>query len=337
VDDHNPDVADYMEAAGLAGARAFAERRARAVERFYPTTPDDELARKLQVLIDNVMIAGHGVNMKRRSLFVVGPSNTGKTRSLLWQFANNRAFMPYVDRTGKQRRPLISVKSPSPYSNKEFARTIIEEIQQAKFFDDMTETKWFDELEAQIVENKVYYLWVDEAQHGNRWNTPAELEHLQNNLKMLVEMKWPLNVIYSGVNDLTVYLRHKDRQIANRANTHRTVTLKPGDFEMVRKMVQTVAADYCGVKIHKEVLEKGFILRLIHATGGCHGSIIEMTRNASFTTYGKDPERIDKRHFAREYSDNTGCLPSENVFTAAHWETIEPAYALADLPTNKDV
>lgn len=334
MEDFKLDIADYVEAAGLGDEEVFAERRAKALEHYYPTNLDIDLERKLKYLVNNVTTAMKGGKMKRRSLFVFGPSNTGKTRSIAWQFANNRVFQPYPDRTGKIRRPLIAVTSPSPYSNKEFARTIIQEIQQAKFFDNMTEVKWFDELRAQIIENKVFYLWVDEAQHGKRWNTPSELEHLQNNLKMLVQMDWPLNVIYSGVNDLSIYLRADDKQVANRAYVQRTDTLKSGDFEIVSKMLKTVAIDYCGVKVDKEVLGTDFLLRLIHAASGCHGSIIEMIRNASFSTYGKTPERIEKRHFAREYYDNTGCLVSENVFTAAHWETIEPKYALADLTTS---
>ena len=74
-----------------------------------------------------------------------------------------------------------------------------------------------------------------------------------------------------------------------------------------------------------------FLGRLCAASGGCYGRIIEAVQAACSLVIQKEKDTVDVRAFAHGYQTNTGCLPGDNIFTAARWSEIDPANALTDL------
>ena len=329
------DLDDYLDAAGFDERhKQIAERRARALQGYFENDYDGQIERLVKYLRNNVSTAARGGRMKRRALFVIGQSGTGKSRAIEWHLSRNKAYQPYVDRNGRLIRPLISITSPSPYSNKEFAREIIREILGGVALEKkMTETEWFDLLRRMIREHKVLYLWVDEAQHARRGVADSEVERLQNMLKRLAQMEWPLQVIYSGVEDLSVFLRHKDGQVANRAYVMRLERLTPAKLPVVAKLAKTVIEDFCGLRAGDNVYSEETLHRLLRAGDGCLGTMSDILREACFFAYDRDENSIQISHLKRTYFDNTGCLRSENMFSSPHYMEMETKYVLSDIPT----
>jgi len=197
----------------------------------------------------------------------------------------------------------------------------------------MTEGQLFGTVKAQLRERGVIYLHVDEAQHLLRQGRRAILD-VQDRLKSLMQIDdWPLHTIYSGMPELADLLMG-DQQLANRSMVMRFIPLSlPGDKASIKQVLADIVEGKCGLDLSEELRTDDFLGRLCSANSGCYGKIIEAVQAACFLVMHKGKGTVDLRAFAHNYQRDSGCLPSDNVFTAARWSEIDPANALADLAT----
>ncbi|KGD87641.1 ATP-binding protein [Rhizobium sp. YS-1r] len=317
--------ARYIETARLAAVKT----RVRAS--YFTTGRDGKLASYLREMAVNVADWEQGTGSKRRALFLIGDSGSGKTRSLQHHFSTMPEFRPYENEHGETVSPVLSIDAPRPCNTKALAITILTAM-GLPTRERMTEHALFAVLKAQLRERGVKYLHVDEMQHVMRHNTSAAIRHVQDTLKSLIQIEdWPLHTIYSGVSELAELLRG-DPQLANRSRVLRYDALScPADAQWITSILEKVATEGCGLASSAELLEDDFPEKLCLAGNGAFGSMIAMVQEACFRALERGRKSVSIKEFARNYERDTGCIPRDNVFTAARWRDLVPGHALADL------
>ncbi|MHC2361726.1 AAA family ATPase [Rhizobium leguminosarum] len=309
--DRQPDVYDYIENPG-----------------------DKMLAEMLQELINNVELCRRGVGSRRRALFLIGGSGTGKSTALLHHFRRMPEFQPRVNLYGETVRPLLSIEAPKPCTTKDFAVAILDAIgvpSKAR----QTEGELYATVKTQFRERGIIFLHVDEAQHLRRHSSSQALLDVQDRIKTLMQIvDWPLHMIFSGVADLADLLNGGDGQLKNRASVMRFVPLSvPKDRDRIQRVLVDIVEAKCGLVLPAELRTDDFLGRLCWANGGSFGEIIKAVQAACFLVMSKGKDTVDLRAFAYNYQRTSGCLPSDNIYTVARWSEIDPANALADLAT----
>ncbi|WP_137129463.1 ATP-binding protein [Rhizobium sp. FY34] len=309
----------------------FAAIKARIRADYLTTGRDTKLASYLREMTVNVEDCEFGVGSKRRALFVIGESGSGKTRSLQYHFATMPEFRPYRNEYGETVSPVLSIDAPRPCNTKALAITILETM-GLPTRKRMTEDAIFNVLKSQLRERGIKYLHVDEMQHVMRHNTPAAIRHVQDTLKSLVQIgDWPLHTIYSGVPELAALLRG-DPQLANRSRVLRYEALScPADAQWIGNILRKVATEGCDLSLSAELLDEDFPERLCRGGNGAFGSIIAMVQEACFRALERGRKSVSIKDFARNYERDTGCMPRDNLFSASRWRDLVPDHALADL------
>ncbi|PDS34703.1 transposase [Rhizobium anhuiense] len=298
---------------------------------YFTTGRDAKLASYLREMAVNVADWEQGAGSKRRALFLIGDSGSGKTRSLQHHFATMPEFRAYENEHGETVSPVLNVDAPRPCNTKALAITILTAM-GLPTRERMTEHALFAVLKTQLRERGVKYLHVDEMQHVMRHNTAAAIRHVQDTLKSLIQITdWPLHTIYSGVSELAELLKG-DPQLANRSRVLRYDALScPADAQWIASILEKVATDGCGLALSQELLEDDFPEKLCLAGSGAFGSMIAMVQEACFLALERGRKSVSIKEFARNYERDTGCMPRDNVFTTARWRDLVPGHALADL------
>lgn len=309
----------------------FAALKAGVRGSYFTTGRDAKLASYLREMAVNVEDCELGAGSKRRALFVIGDSGSGKTRSLKHHFATMPEFRPHLNEHGETVSPVLSIDAPRPCNTKALAITILTAM-GLPTRERMTEHALFAVLKSQLRERGVKYLHVDEMQHVMRHNTPAAIRHVQDTLKSLIQITdWPLHTIYSGVSELAELLKG-DPQLANRSRVLRYDALSwPADAQWITSILEKVAIEGCGLTLSAELVEGDFAEKLCLAGGGAFGSMIAMAQEACFRALERGRKSVSVKEFARNYERDTGCMARDNVFTAARWRDLVPGHALADL------
>ncbi|MGB3813773.1 MAG: ATP-binding protein [Shinella sp.] len=309
----------------------FAAIKASVRASYFTTGRDGKLASYLREMAVNVTDWERGAGSKRRALFVIGDSGSGKTRSLQHHFAAMPEFRPHRNEHGEVVSPVLSIDAPQPCNTKALAITILTAM-GLPTRERMTEHALFAVLKAQLCERGVKYLHIDEMQHVMRHNTPKAISNVQDTLKSLIQVAdWPLHTIYSGVPELAELLKG-DPQLANRSRVLRYDALNcPADAQWITSILKKVANDGCGLALSAELLDEVFPERLCVASNGAFGSMIAMVQEACFRALVRGRKSVTSKEFARNYERDTGCMPRDNVFTAARWRDLAPGHALADL------
>ncbi|MFD1744478.1 TniB family NTP-binding protein [Rhizobium helianthi] len=306
-----PDVYDYIENPG-----------------------DKMLTEMLRELIDNVELCRSGIGSRRRALFLVGGSGTGKSTALKHHFRLMPEFQPRVNEYGEEVRPLLSLEAPKPCGTKDFAVAILDAIgvpSKAR----QTEAELYATVKTQFRERGIIYLHVDEAQHLRRHSSSQAILDVQDRIKSLMQIAdWPLHMIFSGVPDLADLLKGGDGQVKNRSLIMRFVPLSlPNNRADVQRVLTDIVETRCGLVLPDELLTDDFLGRLCWANSGSFGEIVTAVQGACFLAMSKGKDTVDRRAFAFNYSRTSGCLPNDNIYTAARWSEIDPANSVADLWT----
>ncbi|MBY3249929.1 AAA family ATPase [Rhizobium laguerreae] len=309
--DNRPDVYDYIENPG-----------------------DKMLTEMLQELIDNVELCRRGIGSRRRALFLMGGSGTGKSTALLHHFRRMPEFQPRVNEYGETVRPLLSLEAPKPCGTKDFAVAILDAIgvpSKAR----QTEGELYATVKTQFRERGIIFLHVDEAQHLRRHSSSQAILDVQDRIKTLMQIAdWPLHMIFSGVPDLADLLKGGDGQVKNRSLIMRFVRLKlPKDRADIQRVLTDIVEGKCGLMLPEELRTDDFLGRLCWANNGSFGEIVKAVQAACFLAMSKGKDTVDLRAFAFNYSRTSGCLPSDNIYTAARWSEIDPDNSVADLWT----
>jgi hypothetical protein len=319
-----------MTAVDTTTAANLSELKKRVRSLYLETGHDRLLAKHLDELLMNAEDCQHGVGSRRRLLFVIGGSGTGKTTSLKHHFARHEEFRPRVNKYGEMQYPLLSIKAPEDCSAKELAKECLNAmgLPSAKG----NEVELFRLLKSQLKERGIRFLHVDEMQHVIRYNTQRSIQGLQDTLKSLSDNDdWPLHAIYSGVDSLSAFLTG-DQQLANRSAVIRFKALSfPGDRNLIERFLREIAVDACGLSLPQGLLDDEFFEKLCRASGGGVGTMIEKIQDACFLVIQNGRTELTMKVFSERYARDTGCQPGDNAFTSKYWREVVVGNALADL------
>ncbi|MDF1610041.1 ATP-binding protein [Hoeflea sp. YIM 152468] len=288
---------------------------------------DPIIAELLQEMVQNAKDCMRGGGSRRRALFVIGPSGSGKSYSLRHHLARIPGFQKGLNIHGEEVAPLLSIEAPKPCTTKDLAIAILKalDIPARKR---QTEGELFETVKTQLRERGILFLHIDEAQHLLRHKSKDAVLDVQDCLKTLMQMKeWPLHAIYSGVPRLA--LLRSDDELKNRSRVQRIYPIAQNDKPTLRGIVSGVA-EKCEVGVLEEVLADDFLGRLCHAYSGSFGTIVEAVQAGCFLVKQRSAS-LDIRAFAYNYQRDSGCLPSDNIFRAARWSEIDPSNSLSDL------
>jgi hypothetical protein len=302
---------------------AFNAIRAKAKLTYIEHPRDLKLAETLQEFVKNVKACQEGYGDSRRALFVLGNSRSGKSWGLKHHFSLVPAFQPYQNEYGEWVKPLLTMEAPKPCTAKDFLRAILDKI-GVPWKARMTEGELLGTVKTQVKERGILYLHVDEAQHLIRHSRKDLIKDVQDSLKGLMQIEdWPLHTIYSGVPQLSEVLRGDD-QLPNRSITLRFLPVElPREKDLIEKVVRGTATN-CGIDLDAELTTDDFFGRLCHASGGSFGKIIESVQAACFLAVRRGKAKLDRRAFAYNYQNHSGCLPSDNVFFGSPLERNRP-------------
>lgn len=295
---------------------------------------DNTLAEMLQELADNVELCRQGIGSRRRALFLMGDSGSGKSCALRHHFSRMPEFQPRVNQYGETEWPVLSIEAPKPCGNKDFAVSILDALgvpSKAK----QTEGELYGTVKTQFRERGIVFLHVDEAQHLRSHPTKQAILDMQDRIKTLMQIAdWPLHLILSGMPELADLLNGGDGQVRKRALITRFVPLNvPKDRADIQRVLTDIVEGKCGLALPEELRTDDFIGRLCWANSGSFGEIIKAVQSACFLAMRKGKNTVDLRAFAFNYQRTSGCLPSDNIYTASRWSEIDPANAVADLAT----
>ncbi len=296
---------------------------------------DDDRIKSLELMFNemarNVEDGRRGRSSRKRSLFLIGDSSSGKSFALEKLFARHPAFQT---KEGRSRPPFVSVEVKLG-GIVALCNSVARELGMPENYK-MKPAFAFQFLMDMLRDNEIDFLHIDEAQDLMRSITTAEVQKMQVMLKDLVQTdEWPLHTIYSGVGSLAAVLGTDDKQLKNRGYVHRFANMVfPKDQPVVEKILRTVAHKHCKLELDDEIVTPEFFGRIHVASGAAFGEAIEIVQGASFMALNNGHTSLRAAHFKRFYRFDSGCLPQDNVFEAPTWKDINPRNALADL-TNK--
>lgn len=291
----------------------------------------DHLRNRIREHWEHAGVCLQGGGSRRRILAVIGESGTGKTTSLRRVFNDFEEFKRHRNEQGKLIIPMISAEMPRPCTNKDLAIHMLNAL-DVPGSHRANEYDLFQTLKSQLRESGTILVHLDEAQHLLQADTAAAVRRLQDRLKSLLAIPdWPLHLILSGVPDLAT-LFTGDQQLANRSTVMRFETLLfPGDKDLVITILRDIAVDHCGLRLDKKVLTDDFIGRVVSASGGGIGTLIEFIRAACYKALSKGHLLLGTKDFAFAYGRFSGSRDVDNIMTASAWQDIDRGNALVDL------
>lgn len=303
----------------------------------YIGTPrDEDLKLALDAMIENAAAELFGKAGKRRALFLIGESGSGKTTAIEKHISARPQFWPRTTADGARVRPMISFEAPKPLTLKGLARTGLRELGYEVRNKNMTEMELFELWKQQLKEQSVLFMHIDEMQHVIRGNSQTEIQNVSDVVKSLLQIPdWPLHIILSGVPALAQFLHREnetDRQLKNRSTI---IELKkmtfPHDVKVMKKIMVHIITNEAGLLADSDVSENDFVHRQIHASQGAFGSMIQMIRSACEQAIRRNDNTVTPLHFGAAYSMFSGCRPSQNIFVEDNWQTIMPDNSLAEI------
>jgi hypothetical protein len=299
------------------------------------THRDPQLDMLFDSIVENVAAVLFGKAAKRRAIFIVGESESGKTTAVERHIAKRPQFAPRVLADGTEVRPLVAFEASKPLTLKGLARDGLKALNFPVVYAQITEQEIFDLWKQQLRDQRVLYLWIDEMQHILRGSTTKEIQNVADVLKSLVQIDgWPLHLILSGVPALGQFVHlagDADGQLKGRSNLVEMRPLSyPDDMATVRKiMLKIVTKDAKLIGVDLE--EDEFIHRLMHACNGAFGLIIQLIRAACEHSLRLNIETVAPTNFAYAYALASGCRQAQNIFTVEAWQNIAPNNSLGEL------
>jgi len=301
------------------------------------TARDIELDEAFEALIVNSAAELFGKSGKRRALFVVGESGSGKTTAVEKHISKRSEFAPRVAADGTPYDLLIDMEAPKPLTVKALATTGLKRLGYHVNNPRLTAAELFELWKDQLRQQRVLFLAVDELQHVLNGDTVKELQTVADVIKSLLQIPgWPLHLILSGVPELAGFLHQSgqtNRQLKERSKVieFRPMTF-PEDIPIMTKIVNKIVTVEASLKADPVILSEEFVHRLLHASCGAFGSMIQTTRHVCEVALRRGAETVGPELFASAYALESGCRPSQNIFTAKeNWKDILPANSLREL------
>ncbi|MBY5840389.1 AAA family ATPase [Rhizobium leguminosarum] len=311
-----------------------AERRGKTHAKYVKMQKDDLITEGIDMLTENAAAAFFGESGKRRALWLLGESDSGKTRSMEYHIPKRPEFLPYVTATGEEFKPFVSFEAPRPITLKGFARKALAACGYPMVPSRLTEQELFELLKEVIRNNRILFMHVDEMQHVLKGTTTKEIQNVSDIIKSLLQIPdWPLHMILSGVPSLARFLSPEDgdSQLRNRSFIIELKQMAGKDAKALLGVQEQIFLGE-GLSLGETNCEE-FMYRLIHGCVGACGTIIQTIQAAAERAIvcpeKANPNVVTLKHYAYVYALNTGCRPSENVFLQDDWKSIDPRQSLA--------
>jgi len=303
--------------------------------KYVRTERDKELELAISKLIVNAAAEFNGTGEKLRILFVIGESGSGKTTAIRKHLFERKELQPRQTEYGEIIHPMVSFDAPKPLTIALLAKKGLEAIGYPLMARQLKENEIWDLFKHQLRERRVLFLHIDEMQHVMRGNGPTAIQHVADTIKSLTQIEgWPLHLILSGVPALGMFLFGEDQMRNRKSILNFREIVYPDNVALMRKIVRHIVEVHASLKADGITTEDA-IHRLIHATKGGFGTMIQYTRAAVKQVLFEGKTTVGLDSFAKTYSDLSGCNPSENIFIARDFELIQPGNALLWL--NPDV
>lgn len=301
-------------------------------ERYFESGRDKKLMGFVDKLRRNAKALEKGRRgSHRRSLFVIGDTGSGKTRSIKRILPLIEEWAPIKNQWDETVTRLLCIKPPKPCDMRALANEILRAM-CVPLPTKMTDPQLYVFLKEQLKERGVKAIWIDEMQDVLRNNTPKAIQAIQDVLKALVQIDdWPIHTIYSGVPTLAAFLQG-DRQLARRCYVMRYEPMEyPDDEEWIEKIVEATCSEDCGMTRADDTRTDVFREKLCIAACGAFGTLVEIVQEACFRAADMGLSQVKLSDFSKVYEEMTGCTRRDNVFVAPNWREIVPANALDDI------
>lgn len=304
-------------------------KRVRESRRFVETDLSTSLLKRVEEFWEHAKDCLEGGGSRRRTMAIIGESGTGKSTAIAHVLNSFEEFKRYKNEYGEEVIPVLSADVDYTFTPKDLAIHLLRKLGQDGDHGS-NEASLYEALKDQLRASGTVILHLDEAQHLKKSGTSKAVMGLKERFKSLQVIDgWPLHLMVSGVEDLSE-LFTGDQQMPNRSNVMRFEVLSsPGDNAVVKKTVADIAA-HCELRLDETLITADFLGRLVSATGGGIGTLIEMTRAACFKAMSKGHSSLTSKDFEFVYGRTSGSRPGDNIITAEAWRDIDRNTALAD-------
>ncbi len=312
-------------------------KRVRESRRFVETDLSKSLRVRVGEFWEHAQDCLEGGGSRRRTMAIIGASGTGKSTAIAHVLGGFEEFKRYKNEYGEEVIPVLSADVDYTFTPKDLAIYLLRKLGQDGNHSS-NEASLYEGLKDQLRASGTIILHLDEAQHLKKSGTSKAVMGLKERFKSLQAIDgWPLHLMLSGVEDLSE-LFTGDQQMPNRSSVMRFEILSsPGDNAIVKNTLSDIA-EHCELNLDQTLTTEDFLGRLVSATGGGIGTLIEMARAACFKAMSKGHSKLTAKDFEFVYGRTSGTRPGDNIITAAAWRDINRNTALADFipaPTTK--
>jgi hypothetical protein len=323
-------MTEYTSASSFASVSPAMAKKLRLRLPFHKSARDEEIRWHLTQMAGNIQARKLGGGVKQCALVLMGDSNAGKTKLLEHHISQIPEFQDRIGADGQPYSPLLWTEAPGVSTFKSFAAVLLSSMGvQASIR--AHETELYDLLKRVLKKNLIECVVVDESQHLIRSATPTTIKKVQNMIKGLLQIDdWPIHFIFAGTHELKHFLEG-DRQLANRCRVMRLQPIKnKSGVAFIERLLNNIV-------IETGELEMGWTdedklpQRLMQASAGAMGTVIQTIQEACFRAIDDDRAAVTVADFASVYRLNSGCMKRDNIFLAANYADINPANAVDDL------
>lgn len=304
------DIADRMEAISAQHVKTFR---------------DIAFGSRFRKLKRSLVAHFTGDNKQHRMIIVTGESHSGKSDLIEYCLDHDPGLAAYPTSDGFPAVPVLRMDAPSPCN---IVNVAIEGLEALGYpvKGNIREKEAWPLFRTQLKRHRVLILFIDEAQHTvNATTSRADLQRLRDIFKHVTQMKdWPVRLILAGVSPLE-RLR-EDKQIRTRSMPMHLGDITAAHAKHVSHWVEKIVTEHAEMRLD-DFMNDDFPLRLIHGSGGCFGSIIQLIRMAIEDALVNGKDAVGLTNFANAYATMTGCSKDENILTVRSWRAIEGALA----------
>lgn len=208
---------------------------------------------------------------------------------------------------------IVSVTVPSPATLKSVGISILAALGFRLKSDRQIWYIW-DLVRFHLVENKVLFLHLDEAQDLKKKGRQNELSEIVNTLKSISQdTEWPVGFLLSGTEDLKEIV-NLDKQLVRRMSAIRfeSLTAQGNALDML-SLVQSYAAR-AKLDFDHHLGSKDLERRLLHASAYQFGLVIKLAILAIEEALYAGHSSLEPAHFEDAFRKWKGCTDAFNPF-----------------------
>lgn len=281
---------------------------------YIETERDRSLRQEFDRLIDSQSIRANpalsNALREARGVCLVGASGAGKTAAVARLFRKHPA-LPGFGSTA-HGCPIVSISAPSPCTLKQLGRSLLVALGYPLVLDQREHIVW-EMVRNRLQMMKISFVHVDEMQHATQAANSLEVQKIRNTIKaLLVDPKWPVAVILSGLPELIQFL-NGDPQLKRRfRHVYFDMLPVPQSIPNIAQLIKDRATS-AQLGVDDGVLQV-FASKLIQVADRQFGIAIEMLIDAIEHAMSTGDGELTGRNFAHVFSARSGLPDSDNPF-----------------------